>query len=98
MGEIADDLIDKMMDDGYFPSRAFMPHSCNRGTKKNGKPVPKGAFDEETRAAEFPSKKTPLHLLRDYPEKTFNMDFFPTAKREVVVEDPWKTDSEDAPF
>lgn len=94
MGEIADDLIDKMMDDGYFPSR----YSCGRGTKKNRKSVPKGAFDEETRAAEFPGKKTPLHLLREYPEKTFNMDFFPTAKREVVVEDPWKTDSEDAPF
>lgn len=96
MGEIADDLIDRMMDDGYFPSRTFMPRGCNRkhkAHKSKGK-----TFDEATRAAEYPSKKTDPSLLPDYPEKTFDMGFFPVAKREPVVENPWDTNSEEAPF
>ena len=109
MGEIADYLIDQMMDDGYFPSPSFMPRGRNRGTKKNRKQPPPGAFDEQTRATEFPGKKTPAHLLRDYPEKTFDMGFFPTIRPkppkptvEPAIETPapdvWDINSEEAPF
>lgn len=101
MGEIADDLIDRMMDDGYFPSRAFMPRGCNRGHKHQAHKSKGKSFDETTRAQEFPGKKTPAHLLQDYPEKTFDMGFFPTVKREPVVETPpdvWDIDNEEAPF
>lgn len=102
MGEIADYLIDQMMDDGYFPSPAFMPSGCNRGHKHKAHKAKGNTFDEATRAAEFPGKKTDPSLLRDYPEKTFDMGFFPTVKREPVVTPPapdvWDIHSEDAPF
>ena len=110
MGEIADDLIDRMMDDGCFPSRAFMPRGCNRGHKrKDRKNPPVDSFDATTRAQEFPGKKTPAHLLQEYPEKTFDMGFFPTVKPKppkpsvepvVTPTDPdvWDFTDEDAPF
>jgi hypothetical protein len=101
MGEIADYLIDQMMDDGYFPSPSFMPRGRNRGTKKNRKQPAPDAFDEQTRATEFPGKKTPAHLLRDYPEKTFDMGFFPTIPAKQAVDpapDVWDINSEEAPF
>lgn len=98
MGEIADDLIDRMFDDdlGYPSSRGR--HYNVRQQKQRFKLEDK-TFDEATRAAEFPSKKTDPSLLRDYPEKTFDMGFFPTVKREPVVEDPWAPNpDEEAPF
>ena len=100
MGEIADDLIDRMMEDGYFPSRAFMPRGCNRGhPRKEKKPAPAGAFDEQTRATEFPGKKTPAHLLQDYPEKTFDMSFFPSVPVKAPAPSVWDLMNEDdVPF
>lgn len=90
MGEIADDLIDRMMDDGYFPSRTFMPRGSNKSRHKKSDPKDRSTW------------KT-----RDYPEKTFDMGFFPTIppkapKPEPVVETPapdvWDINTEDAPF
>ena len=104
MGEIADDLIDRMMEDGYFPGRAFMPRGGNRphyvpANKKKKKPAPAGVFDEQTCAAEFPGKKTDPSLLRDYPEKTFDMGFFPAMPKQDSAPDPWAlNDGEEAPF
>lgn len=84
MGEMADDAIDRMLEDGYFPSHGFL---CRRGRNSSHK-----------------QKKKPK--VREYPEKTFDMGFFPTSipKPRTVVEpkeqapDPWATDGEDAPF
>lgn len=102
MGEMADDLIDRMMDDGYFPSSTSIPRGCNRGHKRTKKKqVPASVFDEHTRAQEFPSKKTDPALLPDYPEKTFDMGFFPKPipkEKPKPVPDPWVIDGEDAPF
>lgn len=101
MGEIADDLIDRMFDDdfGYPSSRDMRGSHYNVRQKKQRHKLEDKTFDEATRAAEFPSKKTDPSLLRDYPEKTFDMSFFPTVKREPVVEDPWAIDpDEEAPF
>lgn len=90
MGEIADDLIDRMMEDGYFPGRVFMPRGSSRPHHKKSDPKDRSTW------------KT-----RDYPEKTFDMGFFPTippkaTKPEPVVESPapdvWDINSEEAPF
>lgn len=85
MGEIADDLIDRMMDgddDMYYPHRSYLPR---------------------VRHAAKPKKK-----VKEYPEKTFDMGFFPTniPKPRTVVEEPkeqapdlWQAASdEEAPF
>lgn len=98
MGDEADYLINRMMDDG------ISPYSCGRRSRKKKhrepkKPVDPGAFDEETRAREFPSKKTDPRLLPDYPEKTFDMGFFPTIpKKEPPKPQGWDVDEEEAPF
>lgn len=66
---------------------------------KKNKKQQQSTYDEETRAREYPSKKTPAHLLQEYPAKTFDMSFFPTTpkpKEERDPFDPWNTD--DAPF
>ena len=90
MGEMADDLIDQMMDDGYFPSPSFMPRSSNRQHHRKSDPKDRSTWKS-----------------RDYPEKTFDMGFFPTLpakapKPEPKVETPapdvWDINSEDAPF
>lgn len=92
MGEIADDLIDRMFDDddGYFPSRAFMPRGSNKPRHKKSDPNDRSTWKS-----------------RDYPEKTFDMGFFPTIpkkepKPEPVVTPPepsvWDFTDEDAPF
>ena len=86
MGEMADELIDRMMDDGYFPSRAFLPRGRNSHHKGKSKPK-----------------------VKEYPEKTFDMSFFPTAipKPRTIVEpkeelppapDAWDINNEEAPF
>lgn len=98
MGDIADDLIDRMFDmedDGYSQS----PCSTYgyRRPRKPKKPAPAGAFDEQTRAMEFPGKKTDPSLLRDYPEKTFDMGFFPILPVNKAP-DPWNPSGEEAPF
>lgn len=96
MGEIADDLIDRMMEDGYFPGRAFMPNGSNRkhkAHKSKGK-----TYDEATRAAEFPSKKTDPSLLPNYPEKTFDMGFFPTMPVKKTPNSWEQAQEEDPPF
>lgn len=78
MGEMADDLIDRMMDDGYFPSRIFLPRGHNKKEK-----------------------------VKEYPEKLFDMSFFPTShpKPKPVQlpkladpPNPWDTTGEEAPF
>ena len=35
MGEIADDLIDRMIDEGFYPSPHFMPRGQNKKKKKH---------------------------------------------------------------
>ncbi|MNF24252.1 hypothetical protein D3C85_379830 [compost metagenome] len=98
MGEIADDLIDRMMDDGYFPSQSFMPRGSNRTRGYDTKIQPKKKSDPNDRST---------WKSRDYPEKTFDMGFFPTIpkkepKPEPVVTPPkpsvWDFTDEDAPF
>ena len=101
MGEIADDLIDRMFDDDegmYYPHRNnYYRHPSPRPYKKK-KPAPAGVFDEQTCAAEFPGKKTDPSLLREYPEKTFDMGFFPTIPKKKEAPDPWALGTDDAPF
>jgi len=106
MGEIADDLIDRMIDDGYFPGSNFTP--TGRHKKPYNPPIhrlPKErdlrAFSDEVRAAEYPSKKTDPNLLPKYEEKTFDMSFFPTIpKKEPKKPEPsgWDSDPDEAPF
>lgn len=96
MGEIADDLIDRMMEDGYYPGRAFMPRGGNRPHKAKAHKSKGKTFDEATRAAEYPSKKTDPSLLPDYPEKKFDMGFFPVLPKNEVP-DPWSL-SDEPPF
>lgn len=103
MGEIADDLIDRMMEDDWFHpceprQRGYARYSHDLMPRKKKKPAPAGVFDEQTRAAEFPSKKTDPSLLRDYPEKTFDMGFFPTIPKKKEEPDPWALGTDDAPF
>lgn len=102
MGEIADDHVDRMLDDLFEGRGNFYPRYNReeyRPKKKQRHKLEDKTFDEATRAAEFPSKKTDPSLLRDYPEKTFDMGFFPTVKREPVVKDPWAIDPDkEAPF
>lgn len=93
MGEIADDLHDRMMDDDFYDS----PFS---GYERKGRY--KHPPDSYYRNME--TKKKPK--VKEYPEKTFDMGFFPTniPKPRIVEEpkpvepDPWATDGADAPF
>lgn len=92
MGEIADDLIDRMWDDDNngddcvpYYGRSYYRNSSSR----------------------LPKKKKPK--VKEYPEKTFDMSFFPTnipkprtivpeEPKEQATPDPWATDGEEAPF
>lgn len=97
MGEIADDLIDRMFDDDFgYPSSRGRHYNVRQ--KKQRNKLEDKTFDEATRAAEFPSKKTDPSLLRDYPEKTFDMSFFPTIPKKEDAPDPWALGTDDAPF
>lgn len=116
MGDIADDCFDRAMDeladgrayeddDGYYYSRQRFAHTPSGSRKKQAKKQKA----MRSIAQEYPSKTTPSHLLRDHPEKTFDMSSFPTnipKPRTVVPEepkeqpaaDPWDTTGEEAPF
>lgn len=98
MGEIADDHIDRLMDAGYFYGRTPSGYSHRQPQHKN---KPKKKVDPKQQlliAQEYPGKNTPAHLLQDYPEKTFDMSFFPTLKpKKEEPSDPWNLDGE-APF
>lgn len=86
MGEIADDHIDRMMDDGYSPFYGW--------ERKGRYKTPPDSYYKKKQAK-----------VKTYPEKTFDMGFFPTSipKPRTVVEptevvpDPWAIDGE-APF
>lgn len=91
MGEIADYLVEKMMDEG-------MTYGCRRSRHVPKKKVDSKAFDEETRAAEYPGKNTDPRLLRDYPEKTFDMGFFPSIPKPAPPEPFADLMDEEAPF
>ena len=89
MGEIADDHIDRMMDDGYSPFSGW--------ERKGRYKTPPDSYYRK----QEPKKKK----VKEYPAETFDMGFFPTTtpKPRTVVEpkevvpDPWSTDGE-APF
>lgn len=99
MGEIADDLIDRMWDhddrDDDYPhgGRSYYRNSAPRPPKKK-----KPKSDPNDRST---------WKSRDYPEKTFDMSFFPIIpkkepKPEPAVTPPepsvWDFTDEDAPF
>lgn len=97
MGDIADYLIEQMMDGGMTPG---MGYACRRGRKRQEPRKPKDpkAFDEDTRAREYPGKNTPAHLLQEYPEKTFDMGFFPTIHKKEKPMPFADLMDEEAPF
>ena len=100
MGEIADDHVDRMLDDLFEGRGNFYPRYHREEYRpKKKKPASADVFDEQTRAAEYPSKKTDPKLLPHYPEKTFDMGFFPTIPKKKEAPDPWALGTEDdAPF
>lgn len=89
MGEMADDLIDRMIDDGFYPSPHFMP----RGSKKKKHKKPEEVFIP---AVNYNQKR------KEPDPKKFDMSFFPTANPKPVEPEPvksvWDTEGEDSPF
>lgn len=105
MGDIADDLIDRMLQEGTYG------FACRRGRTKGRsnhrhpqydqlpkKKVDPKAFDEDTRAREYTGKNTPASMVPDFPEKTFDMSFFPKAPAPKPEPNAWDYDPETAPF
>lgn len=90
MGEIADDLIDRMIDEGFYPSPHFMPRGQNKKKKKH----------KEPEKPFIPA--TNYHQKRKEPhEKKFDMSWFPETPKPTAPEpekSPWEINGEDAPF
>ncbi len=88
MGDIADDHINRMLDEDHF-----WGGGCPRYNRPKKKKPPSNPA--KVIAHEYPGKSTPAHLLQDYPEKTFDMSNFPTSKPKESS--PWDIPDE-APF
>lgn len=100
MGEIADYMIEQMMDEGYSPFSGREPKKKGgrppakfydqraRGTlqPKQGKAKPRRTAEEEAiHAREYPGAHTDPALIPKYEEKTFDMSFFPKQKARIVT-------------
>lgn len=104
MGEYADYLIDQMLDEGYSPFSGRQPKGRkdkippDRFYKIRGAKKKKSTHDPkiaQTLAHEIPGKNTDPKLLRDYPEETFDMSFFPTLPK---PKNAWDINEDEAPF
>lgn len=85
MGEMADDLIDQMIDDGYFPSPAFMPRGRNRPYNTKIKPKVK----------EYPAKTFDMGF---FPTSIPKPRIIVNEEPKEQLPDPWDTSDEEAPF
>lgn len=113
MGEIADDCFDRAMDELYegrhydedyspftgrqpkgrrdkVPADRYYKGNTHKKGAKKGKPQP---F-----IVEYPSKITDPALLPSYPEKTFDMGFFPKPVAKPPEPSVWGINEDDAPF
>lgn len=99
MGEIADDHIDRMIEEGYYPG--FL---CSRGRKHPQiDNLPKNKKKKKHKEPEKPFiPATNYHQKRKEPhEKKFDMSWFPETPKPLAPEpekSPWEIDGEEAPF
>ena len=104
MGEYTDYEIDRMLDAGYSPFSGREPKGRRDKVPPNnfykGKTQKKGAKKGKKvpLVVQYPSKSTDPALPPEYPEKLFDMSFFPKPVVKVPEPTVWNVSEDDAPF